>query len=92
MLAADPGLALRYPIKKWAAAGGAAGGGRFYLVITGAAAADQRAFIMLAMMLLAILFDRPAFRCGRWRWRHGDSAARGPKRSPNRASRCRSRR
>ena len=32
----------------------------FYLVISGAAASATRAFVMLAMMLLAILLDRPA--------------------------------
>lgn len=58
-LAAVPRLALVYPIKKWAALA-ALGGAGFYLVISGAAAATTRAFIMLAMMLLAILVDRPA--------------------------------
>jgi competence protein ComEC len=59
VLAAIPRLALAYPIKKWAAIAALFGAG-FYLVISGAAAATTRAFIMLAMMLLAILFDRPA--------------------------------
>jgi len=59
ILAAIPRLALVYPIKKWAAIAALMGAG-FYLVISGAAAATTRAFIMLAMMLLAILFDRPA--------------------------------
>jgi competence protein ComEC len=58
-LAAIPRLALVHPIKKWAAVAALLGAG-FYLVISGAAAATTRAFIMLAMMLLAILFDRPA--------------------------------
>jgi competence protein ComEC len=58
-LAAVPRIALVYPIKKWAAITAMLGAG-FYLVISGAAAATTRAFIMLAMMLLAILFDRPA--------------------------------
>jgi len=59
VLAAFPRIALVYPIKKWAAVAALFGAG-FYLVISGAAAATTRAFIMLAMMLLAILFDRPA--------------------------------
>ncbi len=59
VLAAIPRLALVYPVKKWAAVA-ALGGAGFYLVISGAAAATTRAFIMLAMMLIAILFDRPA--------------------------------
>ena len=32
----------------------------FYLIISGAASASTRAFVMLAMMLMAILLDRPA--------------------------------
>ena len=32
----------------------------FYLMISGATSASTRAFVMLAMMLVAILFDRPA--------------------------------
>ena len=59
ILAAFPRIALAYPIKKWAAVAALFGAG-FYLVISGAAAATTRAFIMLAMMLLAILVDRPA--------------------------------
>ncbi|HSZ11792.1 MAG TPA: ComEC/Rec2 family competence protein, partial [Rhizomicrobium sp.] len=59
ILAAIPRVALAYPIKKWAACAALCGAG-FYLVISGAAAATTRAFVMLAMMLIAILFDRPA--------------------------------
>ncbi len=59
-LAAWPGVALRYQIKKWSAAA-ALFGTAFYLVISGAGAPSIRAFTMLAMMLLAVLFDRPAF-------------------------------
>jgi competence protein ComEC len=58
-LALWPRLALTQPIKKWAALA-ALGGAAFYLVISGAATPALRAFTMLAMMLLAILFDRPA--------------------------------
>ncbi|MEP5367082.1 ComEC/Rec2 family competence protein [Parvibaculum sp.] len=54
-----PGLALRYPIKKWAAAV-AILGATFYLVISGAAVATQRAWIMICLMFLAVLLDRPA--------------------------------
>jgi competence protein ComEC len=59
MLAAIPVLALTYPIKKWAAVAALAGAG-FYIVISGASSSATRAFVMLAMMLLAILLDRPA--------------------------------
>ncbi|HKU54571.1 MAG TPA: ComEC/Rec2 family competence protein, partial [Rhizomicrobium sp.] len=58
-LAAIPALALNYPIKKWAAAG-ALGASAFYLTISGAAPSAVRAFVMLAMVMVAILLDRPA--------------------------------
>lgn len=58
-LAAIPALALRYPIKKWAAAGALAASA-FYLTISGAAPSAVRAFVMLAMVMIAILLDRPA--------------------------------
>jgi competence protein ComEC len=59
VLAAFPAIALRYPIKKWSAAAALLGAG-FYLVISGAGPPSIRAFTMLAMMLTAVLFDRPA--------------------------------
>ena len=59
VLAAIPALALRYPIKKWAAAGALAAS-CFYLVISGATPSGSRAFVMLAMVMIAILLDRPA--------------------------------
>ncbi|MGC9954776.1 MAG: ComEC/Rec2 family competence protein [Rhizomicrobium sp.] len=59
MLALVPAIALRFPIKKWAALAALASA-TFYLVISGAATPATRAFVMLAMMLLAVLFDRPA--------------------------------
>ncbi len=58
-MASVPALALRYPIKKWAAVGafiGALG----YLLISGASIPTQRAFLMLSMVLLAITLDRDA--------------------------------
>ncbi|MBV1885638.1 MAG: ComEC family competence protein, partial [Parvibaculaceae bacterium] len=59
LLALFPGLVLRYPIKK-AAAILALGGATFYLLISGGAIATQRAYIMVCLMFLAILLDRPA--------------------------------
>ncbi|HEY2068765.1 MAG TPA: ComEC/Rec2 family competence protein [Rhizomicrobium sp.] len=59
LLALFPSIALNWPIKKWAAVA-ALGGAAFYLIISGGAPATVRAFIMLATMLSAILFDRPA--------------------------------
>jgi len=59
LLAAIPAIALRYPIKKWAAVAALAGAG-FYLLISGCESPAVRSYIMLAMMFLAVLFDRPA--------------------------------
>lgn len=58
-LALSPYLALRYPIKKWAAVAALAGA-TFYLTISGAAIATQRAWIMISLMFVAVLLDRPA--------------------------------
>lgn len=59
LLAVFPPLALRYPIKKWAAVLALAGAA-FYLALSGAGIATQRAFIMTAIVFLAVLLDRPA--------------------------------
>ena len=58
-LATIPAIALRWPIKKLSAVA-ALCSATFYLMISGATSASTRAFVMLAMMLLSILFDRPA--------------------------------
>ena len=59
LLAAIPSIALRYPIKKWAAAGAMAGAFG-YLMISGAAFATVRSYIMISIMFLAVMLDRPA--------------------------------
>jgi competence protein ComEC len=59
LLAAIPAIALRYPIKKWAAAG-AMLGAFGYLMISGAAFATVRSYIMISIMFLAVMLDRPA--------------------------------
>jgi competence protein ComEC len=59
LLAAVPTVALNYPIKKWAALA-ALSGATFYLAISGGGAAAFRSYIMLAVMFIAILVDRPA--------------------------------
>ena len=57
-LALVPHLALRHPVKKWAAVA-ALGVGAFYLVLSGASVSTQRAFIMIAIVLIGIVVDRP---------------------------------
>jgi competence protein ComEC len=52
-------VANRYPIKKWAAIG-ALLAASFYLVLSGAEVATQRSFIMIAVVLVGVLCDRPA--------------------------------
>lgn len=58
-LAAIPGIALRYPVKKWAALA-AAGAGFIYLGLSGATVPTQRAFVMLLVVWIALLLDRRA--------------------------------
>ncbi len=59
MLAAFPALALRWPIKKWAAAAALAVG-FLYMLLAGSGVATQRSYIMIAVVLFAVLVDRPA--------------------------------
>ncbi len=59
LLAISERLALRHPIKKWAAAA-ALLGGFGYLLLTGATIPTQRAFLMAALVLAAVLLDRTA--------------------------------
>ncbi len=58
VLALIPGLADRAPIKKWAAAAALCVTG-FYLLLSGNQVATQRSFIMIAVVLVGVLFDRP---------------------------------
>ena len=57
-LALIPGLADRAPIKKWAALAALAVTA-FYLLLSGNQVATQRSFIMIAVVLVGVLFDRP---------------------------------
>jgi competence protein ComEC len=59
LLALVPALALRYPIKKWAAAA-ALGAASFYLALSGAAVPTVRSWIMMSIVLIAVMLDRPA--------------------------------
>jgi competence protein ComEC len=58
-LALVPSLASRRPIKKWAAAAALAAAS-FYLLLSGAEVATQRSYIMIAIVLLGVMVDRPA--------------------------------
>ncbi len=58
-LAAIEPIAIRFPIKKWAAVA-ALFSGFAYLLLSGGAWSPRRAFVMTAIFLIAILFDRRA--------------------------------
>jgi competence protein ComEC len=58
-LALFPGFSSRHPTKKYAAAIALAAIA-FYLLISGAGVATERSFLMLAIMLIAAIFDRAA--------------------------------
>jgi len=58
LLALIPGLADRAPIKKWSAFA-ALLVTAFYLVLSGAEVATQRSFIMIAIVLIGVMLDRP---------------------------------
>jgi ComEC/Rec2-related protein len=59
LFALFPQFASRHPVKKYAATA-ALLATAFYLVVSGGAIAAQRAFVMIAVMLVAVLFDRAA--------------------------------
>src|SRR5205814_8484025 len=58
-LALIPGLALYCPIKKWTAAL-AFVGAFVYMLLAGADAPTLRSFIMIALVLIGVIVDRPA--------------------------------
>ncbi len=58
-LAAVPAIALRFPIKKWAAAAALASS-LGYLILSGSGWSARRAFIMTGVLLIAVLVDRRA--------------------------------
>jgi competence protein ComEC len=59
LLALWPALALNYPIKKWAAAAALAAA-TFYLALSGASVPTVRSWIMMSIMLVAVILERPA--------------------------------
>ena len=58
LLALIPGLTDRMPVKKWAALG-ALIVTALYFVLSGAEVATQRSFIMIAIVLIGVMLDRP---------------------------------
>ena len=58
LFALMPAFGNRHPIKKWAALA-ALGAAAFYLVLSGAEVATQRSFIMIAIVLIGVMADRP---------------------------------
>jgi competence protein ComEC len=58
LLALMPPVANRHPIKKWAAFAALAAAA-FYLLLSGAQVATQRSFIMVAIVLIGVMVDRP---------------------------------
>jgi competence protein ComEC len=58
LFALMPAFASRHPIKKWAALA-ALGAAAFYLLLSGAEVATQRSFIMVGIVLIGVMVDRP---------------------------------
>jgi len=87
-LALIPSLANRHPIKKWAA-GAALFAAAFYLLLSGAEVATQRSFVMIAIVLIGILVDRPTLTFRTITIAAGGVLLFAPDRWCNRASRCR---
>ncbi len=58
-LALSPALALRHPIRSWAA-GVALAAATLYLALSGASIATQRAYVMAAVIFLSMIAGRPA--------------------------------
>ena len=58
-LASIPSIALRFPIRKWSAAIALAAA-LFYLLLSGAAVPTVRSWIMMSIVLLAVILERPA--------------------------------
>ena len=70
LLALVEPVALRYPIKKFAAVLALAGA-FVYLLITGATVPTQRAFLMTGLVLVAVMLDRRAISMGLVAWAAG---------------------
>lgn len=58
LFALMPAFANRHPVKKWAALAALAAAA-FYLLLSGAEVATQRSFIMIALVLVGVMVDRP---------------------------------
>ena len=58
LFALMPAFSSRHPIKKWAALA-ALIAAAFYLLLSGAEVATQRSFIMIGIVLIGVMVDRP---------------------------------
>src|SRR5262245_28058643 len=58
LFALMPAFSSRHPIKKWAALAALAAAA-FYLLLSGAEVATQRSFIMIGIVLIGVMVDRP---------------------------------
>src|SRR6516162_4481504 len=58
LFALMPAFSSRHPIKKWAALAALAAAA-FYLLLSGAEVATQRSFIMIGIVLIGVMADRP---------------------------------
>jgi len=67
LLALIEPIALRHPVKKWAAAA-ALLGALAYLILTGSTVPTQRAFLMTGLVLVAVMLDRRALSMGLVAW------------------------
>ncbi len=86
-LALVPWLALRFPIKKWAAAA-ALLMGLFYMLLAEGGVATERSFLMIAVVFFAVLVDRPAISSRNLAIAALGCSSSPPKRRSRRASRC----
>ncbi|MSO70783.1 MAG: ComEC/Rec2 family competence protein [Alphaproteobacteria bacterium] len=67
LLALVPAVALRFPIKKWAA-GAATLAGFAYLLLSGSEVPAERAFLMTGIVLFGVFVDRIALSIGLLAW------------------------
>src|SRR5262249_43226667 len=88
LFALMPAFSSRHPIKKWAALAALAAAA-FYLLLSGAAVATQRSFIMIGIVLIGVMIDRPTLTFRTLTARRSAYCCSHPRRSFTRVSKCR---